>query len=526
MRSRSTTPATSGADAARHRVPVADPRARARRSATGSVVRAVALSGVLLAASCSGSSPTGSGGGSATDGSTPGGGSAVTAPVALPPCPLDALDKATQPVEVVVWHTAVARPLETLQQLTDAYNAKQTKVKVRLESQGNAVEELVRTFTAAIPTKQLPAIINVDDTSTQFMADSGVILPAQACLNAAKVDLSAFEKTVVDYYTIDGVVWPASANISSVLFFYNRDHFKRAGLDPDTPPTTLAQVREYAEKIKAAGIVDKPLVHELAPWKTEFLLTGQHASIVDHDNGRAGAATKATLADNPGAKEVFGWLKGMNDDGLMQAVPATDGQINQYLAMANRKASMVIESSGAATSIEAFLGGKLDPATLGAGEPVDVSGLDLGAAVLPGVKEPGRTQMGGGAWYLTNTGSPEVQAASWDYLTYLNGEDAQVALLTGGSSLPYLRSAGQSDKAKAFFASSMSGRWLALANKEVQDIDPSFPGPLIGPYTETRTALRDAMDSLIFKGASVDESLAEAQKDIDAALQQYQDEGF
>jgi len=479
----------------------------------------------LLAASCS-SSSTGGTGAPGGPGSTPGSGAPTATAVALPPCPLDALDKATQPVEVVVWHTAVARPLETLQQLTDTYNAKQTKVKVRLESQGNAVEELVRKFTGAIPTKQLPAIIDVDDTSTQFMADSGVILPAQSCLNAAKVDLSAFEKTVVDYYTIDGVVWPASANISSVLFFYNRDHFKRAGLDPDKPPTTLAQVREYAEKIKAAGIVDKPLVHELAPWKTEFLMTGQHASIVDHDNGRAGAATKATLADSAGAKEVFGWFKAMNDDGLMQAVPATDGQINQYLAMANRKASMVIESSGAATSIEAFLGGKLDPSTLGAGEPVDVSGLDLGAGVLPGVKEPGRTQMGGGAWYLTNTGPPEVQAAAWDFLTFLNGEDAQTLLLTGGSNLPYLRAAGQNETAKTFFSSSMSGKWLALANQEVQDIDPSFPGPLIGPYTETRQALREAMDDLIFKGLPVDESLQGAQTKIDAALQQYQDEGF
>lgn len=497
---------------------------RRRRLVLGAV-----LSTALLAASCSSSTGTDTkaagSGGTAPPGS--GGASNPAAkPVDLPPCPLDALDKATQPVEIVVWHTMVAKSLDTLKQLTDTYNGSQTKVKVRLESQGNSVEELVRKFTSAIPTKQLPAIVNVDDTSTQFMADSGVILPAQSCLNAAKVDTSVFVKTALDYYTINGVVWPASANIGSVLFFYNRDHFKRAGLDPDKPPTTLAEVRAAAEKIKAAGIVDRPLVHELSPWKTEFWLTGMHESIVDNNNGRSGAATKATMAGSAGAKEVFGWLKKMNDDGLMQPVPATDGQINQYLAMANRKASMVVESSSAATSVEAFLGGKLDPATIGAGEPVDVSGLDLGAGVLPGVKEPGKTQMGGGAWYLTNTGPPEAQAASWDYLTFLNTEASQTALLTGGSYLPYRTSAGQNEAAKKFFSSSMSGKWLAIANQQVQNIDPTFPGPLIGPYTETRKALREAMDNMMFKGASVDDALAGAQKDIDTALKQYQDEGF
>ena len=65
---------------------------------------------------------------------------------------------------------------------------------------------------------------------------------------------------------------------------------------------------------------------------------------------------------------------------------------------------MTIESSSAATSVEAFLGGNLDTSRVGR-DPVgtDVSGLDIGASVFPGLSAGGKTQMGGAAWYMTNT---------------------------------------------------------------------------------------------------------------------------
>jgi sn-glycerol 3-phosphate transport system substrate-binding protein len=481
-------------------------------------LRAVALlSAAALLVSCGGANDSSSG----SNGTTPGGAPAVN----LPSCPLDALAKAGSPVEVVAWHTQNAKPGDTLTQLVEKYNASQSKVKVRLESQGSSYEELNRKFTSAVQSKQLPGLIMVDDTSTQLMADSGVILPAQSCLNAAKQDTSPYVKVAVDYYTIDGVLWPASAGLGSILFWYNKDHFKRAGLDPEKPPTTLAELRADAEKIKAAGIVEHPFVHEMASWKTEFWLTGAHSPVVNHDNGRSGQATNGALTDNPKAAELYTWFKQMNDDGLLEPIAATEGQINQYLAIASRKSSMLIESSSAATSIEAFLGGKLDPSVVGGANP-DVSGLDLGAGVVPGIDGPGKTQMGGAAWYITNTTAPEVQAAAWDFMSYMNGDEAQAAMLTGGSYLPYRKSAAETSQAKTFFSSSMAGKWLAVANGEVQQIDPSFPGPLIGPYPEARLAIRDSMENMIFKGATPADTLAAAQKELDAALKRYADEGF
>ena len=44
---------------------------------------------------------------------------------------------------------------------------------------------------------------------------------------------------------------PLYADVSAL--FYNKDLFKKAGLDPTKPPTSLAEIRTYADKITALG---------------------------------------------------------------------------------------------------------------------------------------------------------------------------------------------------------------------------------------------------------------------------------
>ena len=482
--------------------------------------RAITFALVLtLLAACGGS-----GGGNAAQSS---GGTGGSSSANLPACPLDALANATTPVDVVVWHTQTARPLEVLNQLVAEYNASQSKVRVHLESQGSSYQEIQRKFNESVPSRQLPAIVDVDDTFTKSMADSGVVLPAQSCFNADNNDQSGLVSTARSYYTINGVLWPASAGVGTVLLYYNRDHFRRAGLDPNTTPQTLDELRQYAAKLKAAGVSDKPLVHEFSSWKTEFWLTGAHASVVDNDNGRGdGSTTKSTFVGNQQALDLFTWFKQMSDDGLLNAIPASPGTIDQYLALATGKSSILIDTSSAATSMEAFLGGTLDTSSLGAGQSVgDLSpaGLDLGAGTFPGLTTPGKTQMGGDAWYIMNTTPPAVQAGAWDFMRFMNTPHAQALNLVGGSYLPWVKAADDDSTVVDYFAgkAGIAGTWLKVANDLVNTIDPSFPGPLIGPYDQFRQYLEKATDKLMFSGMSPADALAQAQHDIDAALATY-----
>ncbi len=482
---------------------------RARRLLASTAVAAA----LALVAACGGSSS--SGGSNGTGGSQA---------ADLPPCPLDALDKATGPVEVVLWHPLAAKTKESLEQLAEQYNASQSKVRVRVEAQGSYAEQWKK-FQSGAKTKDLPAIAVLEDISLQAVADSGVVLPAQSCINASKTDMNDFVQSAIDFYSIKGAMWPATVNLSSPLLYFNRNHFRKAGLDPAKPPTTLAELRTVAEKIKAAGVVDKPLALSLQPWFYESWMTGATSPMVDNDNGRGGGTTQAAAFDSEQGRELMTWYADMIRDGLLDPIPYQGGDVGQYLAMANQKASMTIETSTAATSVKAFLQGDTSVAAGNDTSSVDLNALDINASKLPGIKEPGKVQISGNGWYITNTTPPEVQAAAWDFITWWNSTPTQVQWNLKGSYLPYRVSAAKDAALVDAWQNDISGRWLAISYDQLQTgVDPKFPGPLIGPYDQVRDAMKKALDSVAFAGQAPDAAVKQAADESTKAIEAYNKE--
>ena len=48
---------------------------------------------------------------------------------------------------------------------------------------------------------------------------------------------------VVAYYSVGGVLYPMPFNDSNPILYYNKAVFRKAGLDPDKPPVTFAEVK-------------------------------------------------------------------------------------------------------------------------------------------------------------------------------------------------------------------------------------------------------------------------------------------
>jgi sn-glycerol 3-phosphate transport system substrate-binding protein len=469
----------------------------------------------LLAAACGGSSSSGSGDAQTTD------------TVALPECPVDALDSVTQPVQIKLWHFLSGKTGDTLKALADSYNASQTKVRVEVESQGTSNEELFKKYQAGMASKDLPAIAVMDDTVTQQVIDSETAIPATSCIEADDYDMSEFLQTGMDYYTVDGVLWPASINLSGALLYYNMGHFQQAGLDPEQTPKTLDEVRDYAQKIKDAGVVDKPVALKVNSPLVELWLTGVGSPVVNNDNGRGTGTTDEAAFDNDTTRGLYSWVQSMAQDGLLDVIPDTPGQIGQYLALATAKSSMTIETSTAATTVEAFLKGSLDTTSVsGDLGTIDPSALVIGAAPVPGIEEPGRLQMGGGAWYITDSGSPEQQAAAWDFMKFFNSLESQVTWNIDAGYLPYRTTATKDPRVVADWTNTLSGQWLAMAYDElINGVDPNFPGPIMGPYDEFRAAIRTSIDAVVFGNTDPDTAITDAADATTTALQDYAD-GF
>jgi sn-glycerol 3-phosphate transport system substrate-binding protein len=308
--------------------------------------------------------------------------------------------------------------------------------------------------------------------------------------------------------------------------YYNRDHLTAAGLDPDDPPGTLAGIRAAAEAIKAAGIADKPFVLVLVPQFIENWLTGERVTVVNNDNGRAGLATASTF-DNPTTVELYQWLADMNADGLLNPIPGTDAQVDHYFAMALGQSSITVETSTAISTINAVLEGTVDPTELGLdiGElpPIDIN---VDVAAFPGISAPGRVQPGGGAFYLPAGNSPEVIAAAWDFMKWFNEAAIQADWMIGSTYMAWNAEAYDEPAVVQWEATTRPGRWLAVAVDEVAGLDPTFPGPLIGPYTDVRSAIRKSLDELLLGNATPADAVSNASAAIDTAIRRYDEENF
>ena len=212
----------------------------------------------------------------------------------------------------------------------------------------------------------------------------------------------------------------------------------------------------------------------------------------------------------------------MKDDGLIDPIPGTDGQINQYLALAQQNSSMTIETSSAATTIKAFLRGSLDPSEFG-GESVDVDKNEIvpAAGPFPGIEEPGRVRVSGAAMYIVGSSSPEVQAGAWDFLKFMLQKEQAVDFHIGASYLPVIKGAPEDPKVQEFWKNDLAGVMLKTAAAQLDQVDPKAPGPIIGPYTDYQNALKNALAAVMLENADPAKTLAAAQKKLDADMQRY-----
>jgi len=437
----------------------------------------------------------------------------------LPPCPVDALAKAKGKVEIEFWHSELAVMAETVDQLAAAYNASQDKVHVTVDNQG-LEDELTAKYTSAAGAHQLPDLVEIGDTLLESTIDGGTILPAESCMRAAGFDLDTIDPGVRAYYTVDGIYWPGFVSVGQPILYFNRTHFEQAGLDPNDPPRTLEELADVARKLKAAGVSHHPLALPLYRWWVVTWLNGIGADLVNHDNGRDGRPSRPTF-DKPETRELLATLHDMKAEGLLQ--PYSPDGINHLLALSNDESSMAMESSVAASSIQAFLEGKLDSGDVDTGNADPAAGrkLQLGAGPFPGMEEGATTQPSGPGWYIVRESSPEKQAAAWDFLQFMLRKENVVRWHLGGSGLPFVKGAADDPAIQEFWDNQIAGRVMKVAAEEFEAVDPDNPGPMMGPYLPFTKALDVALQDVMLNDKDVDAAVAAGQAEMEAAFEQY-----
>lgn len=432
--------------------------------------------------------------------------------------PLEERDPADGPVELEMWHALNAEAKTTLEELARSFNESQDEVLVEVRSQGTQYAEVRRAYIQGIASGSLPGLVHMDLSDMQVLIDTNTLRPGQECFDAEGIEPDVLP-SVESGLSSEGTYWPSLATVSTNVLYYNQVQFQRAGLDPETPPGTLDELTEVSRELKRSG-VDKPLALLLSPGFIEYWVGGVGEQLLNNDNGRSGLATEATF-DNPATIEVFEWISMMVDEGL--AIPFSTGGVDQFLAVAGQQSAMVLETSTASTTIATLLGGgEVD--TGGAELPTpDLDATDIfpGVGPFPGLEEPGQAKIGGGAFFIPATNDEEVQAAAWAFSRYMSTEEGQLRWHTEGSYLPIIEGASDDPAFTDFWESSLAGGMLRTAFTQLEDVSADQPGPLVGPREDYTSIVEAAMGRVAFQGADPADAVAQADRELDAALQRY-----
>jgi len=164
--------------------------------------------------------------------------------------------EAQQRVQVDFWH-GLTRPLGgILEQIAADFNASQIKYQVNATFKGTYPETMVAAI-AAFRAGNAPHIVQMFEVGTAtMMAARGAIKPVYELMREAGVpfDPNIYVPAIKSYYsTPDGRMLSMPFNSSTAIMWYNREAFRKTGLDPNNPPKTWKETRDAARKIRAAN---------------------------------------------------------------------------------------------------------------------------------------------------------------------------------------------------------------------------------------------------------------------------------
>ncbi len=158
--------------------------------------------------------------------------------------------------QITWWHALGGELGELLEGVATAFNESQSDYVVVPSFRGTYTETMTGAI-AAFRARQQPHIVQVFEVGTgTMMAAEGAIYPIYQLMADFDVpfDPSAYLPAVVSYYTDpNGNMLSFPFNSSTPIMYYNRDIFEAAGLDPEQPPRTWAEMEAASVQILESG---------------------------------------------------------------------------------------------------------------------------------------------------------------------------------------------------------------------------------------------------------------------------------
>ncbi|GFK93443.1 sn-glycerol-3-phosphate-binding periplasmic protein UgpB [Fundidesulfovibrio magnetotacticus] len=309
---------------------------------------------------------------------------------------------------------AVGGPItKVIEGMTESFMKENPDIKITPVYAGIYRETLTKALTA-LKGGEPPHVAVLLSTDMYTLIDEDAVVPYDEILPAQEMGF------VKDYYPgfmqnsqTGGKTWGIPFQRSTIVMYWNKEAFKEAGLDPNTPPKTWTEMLDFAKKLTkkdASGVVSQ--------WGVAIPTTGYAYWLF-----QALAIENGIELMNPAGTEVY-----FNKPASVEAL--------QFLVDLSRKYEVSPKGTiDWATTPKDFFERKTAIMWTTTGNLTNVRNnakFDFGVGMLPANKRPG-SPTGGGNFYIFKKATPAERKAAVQFVKWMTTAEraAQWGIDTG-----------------------------------------------------------------------------------------------
>lgn len=383
--------------------------------------------------------------------------------------------------EVFWWHAMGGALGETVGELADRFNKSQSDYAVTPVYKGNYTETLTAAI-AAFRAKKHPHIVQVFEVGTaSMMAAEGAVYPVHQLMKDTNepFDQTRYLAAVAGYYTTpEGKMLSLPFNSSTPVLYYNKDAFRKAGLDPEKPPRTWPELAEMSRTLIKSGAVKYGFTVGWQSWVlVENFSAWHNLPIGTLANGFGGLKTEFVI-NNP------------RHAAHLQAI--ADWQKENIFKYAGRRSEpnpLFVEGECA------FL---LNSSASAAGVKRG-SSFEFGISYLPywpEIEGAPRNSIIGGAtlWVLKGHKAEEYKGVA-RFMTFLSSPEVQAAFHQSTGYVPITNEAYELTKSQGYYEAN-PGTDIAIKQLNYAPPTEHSRGLRFGNFVQIRDIFNEEMESL------------------------------
>jgi sn-glycerol 3-phosphate transport system substrate-binding protein len=410
-------------------------------------------------------------------------------------------------IEIQWWHAMTGGNNDVIVNLSNEFNGAQSEYKVVPTYKGS-YPDTMNAGIAAFRAGNAPHIMQVFEVGTAtMMSATGAVKPVHVLMKESgeKFDPQAYLPAITGYYsTAKGEMLSFPFNSSSMVMWINKDAFKKAGLNADTPPKTWPEVFEAAKKLKAAGYTSCGFSTAWVTWAhIEQFSAWHNVPIGTQANGLGGFNTELKFNSPLHVKHLQNLMNLQKDKTFDYSGRTNTGEGR----FTSGECPIFLTSSG-------FFGNVKNNAK-----------FDWRNAPMPYYPDvagaPQNSIIGGASLWVMGGKKPDEYKGVAKFFTFLSDTDRQIAIHKASGYLPITKAAYEKNKAAGYYkdAAYLETPLLELTNKAPTD---NSRGLRFGNMVQLRDVWAEEFEAALGGKKAAKEALDAAVARGNAMLRQFE----